>query len=186
MTNTDHSADHFLMEPAEQFRVVKSLRAGRSAHAGDSSQPSCVALSAIGRGHSARADARCAVHDSVVARTSKPGVESVRDLRGRRDRAPTWLSKRRAMRVAESLVDLVGDTPLLRLARLFQGAPARVLGKLEFFNPASSVKDRTGLSMVMAAERSGKLKPGMTIVEPTQRQHGNCPGMESRRCVGTS
>ena len=76
------------------------------------------------------------------------------------------------MRVAESLVDLVGDTPLLRLARLFQGAPARVLGKLEFFNPASSVKDRTGLAMVMAAERSGKLKPGMTIVEPTSGNTG--------------
>jgi len=76
------------------------------------------------------------------------------------------------MRIGESLVDLVGDTPLLRLARLFQGAPARVLGKLEFFNPASSVKDRTGLSMVMAAERSGKLKPGMTIVEPTSGNTG--------------
>jgi cysteine synthase A len=76
------------------------------------------------------------------------------------------------MRIAESLTDLVGDTPLLRLARLFQGAPARVLGKLEFFNPASSVKDRTGLSMVMAAERSGKLKPGMTIVEPTSGNTG--------------
>lgn len=61
---------------------------------------------------------------------------------------------------------------MLRLARLFQGAPARVLGKLEFFNPASSVKDRTGLSMVMAAERSGKLKPGMTIVEPTSGNTG--------------
>jgi cysteine synthase A len=76
------------------------------------------------------------------------------------------------MRIAESLVDLVGDTPLLRLARLFQGAPARVLGKLEFFNPSSSVKDRTGLAMVLAAERSGKLKPGMTIVEPTSGNTG--------------
>jgi cysteine synthase A len=76
------------------------------------------------------------------------------------------------MRIAESLTDLVGDTPLLRLARLFQGAPARVLGKLEFFNPGSSVKDRTGLAMVLAAERSGKLKPGMTIVEPTSGNTG--------------
>jgi len=76
------------------------------------------------------------------------------------------------MRIAESLVDLVGDTPLLRLARLFQGTPARVLGKLEFFNPGSSVKDRTGLAMVLAAERSGKLKPGMTIVEPTSGNTG--------------
>jgi cysteine synthase A len=76
------------------------------------------------------------------------------------------------MRIAESLTDLVGDTPLLRLARLFQGAPARVLGKLEFFNPGSSVKDRTALAMVLAAERSGKLKPGMTIVEPTSGNTG--------------
>jgi cysteine synthase A len=76
------------------------------------------------------------------------------------------------MRIAESLTDLVGDTPLLRLARLFAGAPAQVLGKLEFFNPASSVKDRTGLAMVMAAERSGRLKPGMTIVEPTSGNTG--------------
>jgi len=76
------------------------------------------------------------------------------------------------MRIAESLVDLVGDTPLLRLARLFQGAPARVLGKLEFFNPGSSVRDRTGLAMVLAAERSGKLKRGMTIVEPTSGNTG--------------
>jgi len=76
------------------------------------------------------------------------------------------------MRIAESLTDLVGDTPLLRLARLFPGSPTRVLGKLEFFNPASSVKDRTGLAMVMAAERSGRLKPGMTIVEPTSGNTG--------------
>jgi cysteine synthase A len=76
------------------------------------------------------------------------------------------------MRIAESLTDLVGDTPLLRLARLFHGAPARVLGKLEFFNPAGSVKDRTGLAMVMAAECSGKLKRGMTIVEPTSGNTG--------------
>ena len=76
------------------------------------------------------------------------------------------------MRIAESLTDLVGDTPLLRLARLFQGAPARVLGKLEFFNPGGSVKDRTGLAMVLAAERSEKLKRGMTIVEPTSGNTG--------------
>jgi cysteine synthase len=76
------------------------------------------------------------------------------------------------MRIADSLVDLVGATPLLRLSRLFAGAPARVLGKLEFFNPASSVKDRTGLAMITDAERSGKLKPGMTIVEPTSGNTG--------------
>jgi cysteine synthase len=74
------------------------------------------------------------------------------------------------MKIAESLVELVGNTPLLRLSHLFPSV--RVLGKLEFFNPASSVKDRTGLAMVMAAERAGTLKPGMTIVEPTSGNTG--------------
>jgi cysteine synthase A len=74
------------------------------------------------------------------------------------------------MKVAESLFELVGNTPLLRLSHLFPSV--RVLGKLEFFNPASSVKDRTGLAMVMTAERAGKLKPGMTIVEPTSGNTG--------------
>jgi cysteine synthase A len=74
------------------------------------------------------------------------------------------------MHVANSLLDLVGNTPLLHLSRLFSSA--RVLGKLEFFNPASSVKDRTGLAMVVAAERAGILKPGMTIVEPTSGNTG--------------
>jgi cysteine synthase len=74
------------------------------------------------------------------------------------------------MKVAESLLELVGNTPLLHLSRLFPDV--RVLGKLEFFNPASSVKDRTGLAMVTAAERTGKLKPGMTIVEPTSGNTG--------------
>jgi cysteine synthase A len=74
------------------------------------------------------------------------------------------------MKIAESLLELVGNTPLLRLSHLFPSV--RVLGKLEFFNPASSVKDRTGLAMVMAAERAGTLKPGMTIVEPTSGNTG--------------
>jgi cysteine synthase A len=74
------------------------------------------------------------------------------------------------MRIAESLTDLVGNTPLLHLARMFP--TTRVLGKLEFFNPASSVKDRTGLAMVTAAERAGKLHPGMTIIEPTSGNTG--------------
>ena len=74
------------------------------------------------------------------------------------------------MRVAESLLELVGNTPLLHLSRVFPSA--HVLGKLEFFNPASSVKDRTGSAMVLAAERAGKLKPGMTIIEPTSGNTG--------------
>jgi cysteine synthase A len=70
------------------------------------------------------------------------------------------------------LVDLVGHTPLVRLGRLFRDAPATVAAKLESFNPASSVKDRAGLAMIQAAEREGKLRPGMVIVEPTSGNTG--------------
>jgi cysteine synthase A len=86
------------------------------------------------------------------------------------------------MRVAKSLLELVGNTPLLHLARLFPSA--RVLGKLEFFNPASSVKDRTGMAMVLAAERAGTLKPGMTIVEPTSGNTGIASGLSHHPTSG--
>ncbi len=66
-------------------------------------------------------------------------------------------------RVYESPTELVGRTPLLRLGNLFPDAT--VLGKLEFFSPAGSVKDRTALSIVRAAEADGRLKPGGTIIE---------------------
>ena len=68
-------------------------------------------------------------------------------------------------RVYKSPTELVGRTPLLRLGNLFPDAT--VLGKLEFFNPAGSVKDRTALSIVRAAEADGRLKPGGTIIETT-------------------
>ena len=73
-------------------------------------------------------------------------------------------------RVYESPIELVGRTPLLRLANLFPDAT--VLGKLEFFNPAGSVKDRTALSIVRAAEADGRLKPGGTILEATSGNTG--------------
>ncbi|MBI3973252.1 MAG: pyridoxal-phosphate dependent enzyme, partial [Chloroflexi bacterium] len=69
--------------------------------------------------------------------------------------------------IAESALDLVGNTPLVRLNRVVPAGVATVLGKLENLNPAGSVKDRIALSMVEAAERAGRLKPGDTIVEPT-------------------
>jgi cysteine synthase A len=76
------------------------------------------------------------------------------------------------MPVYESLTEIVGRTPLLALNRFAAGNPARLLGKLEFYNPLSSVKDRTGLAIVRAAEADGSLRPGGTIVEATSGNTG--------------
>lgn len=77
-------------------------------------------------------------------------------------------------RIYDSILDTIGATPLVRLPRLAQDADckAHILGKLEFFNPLASVKDRLGLAMVDAAEQSGKLRAGGTIVEPTSGNTG--------------
>jgi cystathionine beta-synthase len=71
-----------------------------------------------------------------------------------------------------SLLDLVGNTPLLRLGRTTDGAKPLVLAKVEYLNPGGSVKDRIALRMVEAAEESGELQPGGTIVEPTSGNTG--------------
>ncbi len=76
------------------------------------------------------------------------------------------------MQVTDSLTELVGDTPLVRLGRVAGGTVADVLAKLEYVNPGGSVKDRIALSMVEAAEASGALKPGGTIIEPTSGNTG--------------
>lgn len=73
------------------------------------------------------------------------------------------------MKIAESLIELVGHTPLVWLKRI---TDARLAGKLESFNPGGSVKDRIGLSMIEDAEKQGVLKPGMTIIEPTSGNTG--------------
>jgi cysteine synthase len=75
------------------------------------------------------------------------------------------------MKIAANVTELIGNTPLVRLNRLNPG-PADVVLKLEFFNPAKSVKDRIGLSMIDAAEKAGALKRGQTIVEPTSGNTG--------------
>ncbi len=74
--------------------------------------------------------------------------------------------------IAETVLDLIGGTPLVRLNRVVQEGWAEVVGKVESLNPAGSVKDRIALSMVEAAEREGRLKPGDTIVEPTSGNTG--------------
>jgi len=72
----------------------------------------------------------------------------------------------------DSVLDLIGNTPLIRLSRIGQGVPPTVLAKLEYFNPGGSVKDRIAVRMVDAAEQSGELKPAGTIVEPTSGNTG--------------
>jgi cystathionine beta-synthase len=72
----------------------------------------------------------------------------------------------------DSLLDLVGNTPLLRLRNIARELECSLLGKLEMLNPGGSVKDRIGLKMIEAAERTGRLRPGATIVEPTSGNTG--------------
>jgi len=76
------------------------------------------------------------------------------------------------MNIADDVTALVGRTPLVRINRLAAGLPGQIVAKLEFFNPANSVKDRIGVAMIAAAESSGALKPGMTVVEPTSGNTG--------------
>ena len=75
-------------------------------------------------------------------------------------------------RVAKSILELIGETPLLELRRYARAPCASVSAKLEFLNPGGSVKDRAALGMIEAAERSGRLKPGATIIEPTAGNTG--------------
>jgi cysteine synthase A len=76
------------------------------------------------------------------------------------------------MNIAGSVADLIGNTPLVRLNRLTQGLGCEIVAKLEFRNPAASVKDRIGLSMIEAAEKAGKIKPDTIILEPTSGNTG--------------
>ncbi len=81
-------------------------------------------------------------------------------------------SKQETPRIANSITELVGNTPLVRINRMAGDAKAQLVAKLEYFNPAGSVKDRIGLSMIEAAEREGKLKPDSIILEPTSGNTG--------------
>jgi hypothetical protein len=76
------------------------------------------------------------------------------------------------VKYAETIVDLMGNTPLVRLNRVTEGLAPLVLAKVEYLNPGGSVKDRIAVRMIEAAERDGQLKPGGTIVEPTSGNTG--------------
>ena len=76
------------------------------------------------------------------------------------------------MKVYNNITEIVGNTPLVRINRITDGAAGNVFAKLEFYNPTASVKDRIGIAMVDAAEKSGELKPGGTIVEATSGNTG--------------
>ena len=93
------------------------------------------------------------------------------------------------MRIADDITQLIGGTPLVRLRHVDDGAGATIAAKLEFFNPAGSVKDRIAVSMMDAAEEAGLLRPGTTVVEPTSGNTGIALAMvcaaRGYRCIFT-
>lgn len=76
------------------------------------------------------------------------------------------------MKIYNNITETIGRTPLVRMQRIGKGLPAEIVLKLEFFNPLGSVKDRIGLAMIETAEKEGRLKPGMKVIEPTSGNTG--------------
>src|ERR1700743_1935477 len=74
--------------------------------------------------------------------------------------------------IKDSILDTLGNTPLVLLSRIGAGLTPQLVAKVEYFNPGGSIKDRVAVALIEAAERDGKLKPGGTIVEPTSGNTG--------------
>jgi len=123
----------------------------------------------------------------MLAVQPTPGAPPVRPDTHRREDGRD--SRERHMNIAEDVTALVGNTPLVALRRVTDGAGGRVVAKLEFENPGKSVKDRIGVAMIDAAERDGLIGPDTVIVEPTSGNTGIALAMvcaaRGYRCVLT-
>src|SRR4051794_28505659 len=82
--------------------------------------------------------------------------------------------------IKDSILDTVGETPLVRLSRIGQGLTPQIVAKVEYFNPGGSIKDRVAMRLVEAAEKDGRLKPGGTIIEPTSGNTGTGLAISAR------
>ncbi len=147
-------------DPAELSQVIAEVRTRIPRDVGVVGLAAGPAPTAVARTLHA-AGLPVTLYADEVATTAPPGVRVLPVT----DPGPS-------MAVADSLLDLIGDTPLVRLDRVGRDLACHLVAKLEFLNPGGSVKDRPAVAMIRAAEADGQLRPGGTIVEPTSGNTG--------------